>query len=374
MMKNIAENLKTHPAVFAVGHEYQIMVPVKADCIMFADIGGERFYDSSNGINRSDPPVHRITVPMEKLDNAGGYILGYRKMINRKTYFPELEDEVLVEYDFKPVKGDKINIYHISDAHTAIDAPVRAGKYFGKDLNLLVLNGDIHNHSNTIENLDIEYEIASQITEGSIPCVYSRGNHDLRGVCAEALSEYMPNYRGLSYYTIRIGKIWAILLECGEDKIDENEEYGGTVDFHRFRLNETELLKKVIENADNEYNADGVEYKLVISHIPFSKRRVPPFDIEEEIFTDWCKLLSEKIKPHLMLIGHLHQCRVSYPGDEAYDNFGQPCPMVIGSMPFKRESGEKGFAGCAISLENGVANVTFNDDSGKIFGSESVKL
>ena len=57
-MKNIAENLKTHPAVFAVGCDYQIMVPVKERCIMFVEVNGERYYDSSNGINRSETPVH----------------------------------------------------------------------------------------------------------------------------------------------------------------------------------------------------------------------------------------------------------------------------------------------------------------------------
>ncbi|MBO7148457.1 MAG: metallophosphoesterase [Clostridia bacterium] len=373
MIKNIAENLKTHPAVFAVGHDYQIMVPVKASCIMFAEIGGERFYDSANGINRSETPVHRMIVPMKKLDNAGKYTLGYRKIINRKPYFPELEDEVLAEYDFKPVRGGRINIYHIADAHNEIVSPVRAGKHFGSELDLLVLNGDIPNHSGTVENFDTVYEIVSQITEGSIPCVFSRGNHDLRGLCAEAFAEYTPSAKGSSFYTIRIGKIWAILLDCGEDKPDTNEEYGGTVDCHRFRLSETEFLKKVIENADNEYEAEGVEYKLVISHVPFARKSVPPFDIEEEIFTEWCKLLSEKVKPHLMLSGHLHQCFVSYPGDE-YDSFGQPCPLIVGSKPFRRENKEMGFIGCAISLENGVAEVKFNSDSGEIYGSKSIEL
>jgi predicted phosphodiesterase len=372
-MKNIAENLKTHPAVFAVGCDYQIMVPVKERCIMFVEVDGERYYDSSNGISRSETPVHRMIVPMEKLDNAGRYILGYRKIIDRKPYFPELEDEVCVEYSFKPVSGENINIYHISDAHNVVDAPVRAGKYFGEKLDLLVLNGDIPNHSGKVENFDTIYDIISKITEGGVPVLYARGNHDLRGLCAEAYAEYTPSDRGLSYYTVRIGKLWAMLLDCGEDKDDTHEEYGGTVECHRFRLNETEFIKKVIKNAESEYAAEGVEYKLVMSHVPFCRKGVPPFDLEPEIFTEWCKLLAENVKPDFMLAGHLHRCFVAMPGG-IIDSYGQPSPVVVGSMPFKRENDEKGFVGCAISLEKGVANITFNYDNGEIFGSESVKL
>jgi RNA polymerase sigma factor (sigma-70 family) len=50
-----------------------------------------------------------------------------------------------------------------------------------------------------------------------------------------------------------------------------------------------------------------------------------------------------------------------------------PLPFLFYFL-HKRENDEKGFVGCAISLEKGVASITFNDDSGKIFGSESVKL
>ena len=67
--------LKTNPAVFAVEDEYQIMVCVKAPCLMWVQVGDERFYDESNGILRSNISTHRMHVPMKVLDAAKEYHL-----------------------------------------------------------------------------------------------------------------------------------------------------------------------------------------------------------------------------------------------------------------------------------------------------------
>ena len=378
-MKEIKGLLKTHPAVFSVGRDYQIMVPVKEKCIMWVEVDGVRYYDSSNGINRSETPVHRMMLPMAVLDKAKKYTLGYRKIINRKPYFPELEDEVCVDYGFRPIESENINIYHISDTHNLIKSPVEAGQYFdnkGEALDLLVLNGDIPDHSGTVENFDTVYEIVSRLTQGGIPTVFSRGNHDLRGLCAEAFADYTPSDKGASYYTLRVGPIWAILLDCGEDKPDTNAEYGGTIDCHSFRLAQTDFLKKVIENAKDEYEADGVKYKLVISHVPFSHKLEPPFDIEPEIYTEWCKLLGESVKPDLMISGHLHRCFTAMPGS-GFDTYGQPCPVIVGSTlirPNKEKDIDEGFVGCALTLEKKSAKVVFNKNDGTISGEEAISL
>lgn len=371
---------KTHPAVFAVGNDYQIMVPVKQRCIMWAEVAGVRYYDSSNGINRSETPVHRMVVPMKDLDRAKGYTIGYRSIIDRKPYFPELDDEVCIEYGFKPIGGEKINIYHISDTHNMIGEPCKAGKYFdtvGEKLDLLVLNGDIPDHSGTVENFDTVYEIVSRLTRGGIPTIFSRGNHDLRGLCAESFAEYTPSDRGRSYYTIKLGEIWALLLDCGEDKDDSHVEYGGTIDCHRFRLAQTEYLNEIIENKKHEYASDDVRYRLVISHVPFSYKPREPFDIEPETYTRWCDLLKSEIKPTLMLSGHLHDTFVALPGDKKYDSYGQPCPLVVGS-DLTREDSTKGtkesFTGCAITLDGSRAYVVFNDSDGNIVGKETIEL
>ena len=65
--------LKTTPAVFAVGKYYQIMVPVTEQSLFYVKVGDKTYYDEANGIMRSLELVHRVTVPQEELDAAGGY-------------------------------------------------------------------------------------------------------------------------------------------------------------------------------------------------------------------------------------------------------------------------------------------------------------
>lgn len=364
--------LKMNPSVFAVGNTYQIMVPVSSETLMWVKIGENCYYDHSNGIMRSRVTVHRITVPMEELDNACEYKVCYRKVIERKPYFTETEEVMEQTFKFFPVNGKKIRAYHISDAHNLTDSPVKAAKKF-EDLygriDFLILNGDIPDHSGDINNFDNIYEIVSQITGGNKPTVFARGNHDTRGVFAENIADYTPTDNGNSYYSFKLGNIWGIILDCGEDKADSHPEYGNTVCCSFFRKMQTEYLRYIIENSDSQYEADDVIHKLVVAHNPFTKRYAEPFNIEEELYAYWVKLLRENVKPHIMICGHTHKLEIDMPNTEL-DNFGQPCPVVVGSTIRKNDNY---FAGAGFIFEDGKITVVFNDDK-KIIREEILNL
>ena len=298
-------------------------------------------------------------------------------MIDRAPYFPTSEPERSITLSFRPVaNGGNVNIYHISDTHNLVKEPVAAGRFFGDDIDLLILNGDIPNHSGDIENFNAICEIASGVTGGHCPAVFARGNHDTRGIHAEDMPNYIPTMNGKTYYTFRVGCIWGLLLDCGEDKPDGNPEYGHTICFHNFRLNETEFIKRVIENAEREYAAEGVKHKLVISHIAFTYIDKYPFDIEQELYGEWARLMREHIKPDLLIFGHHHTVRICPVGSD-FDHQGQPCTAVIGSKPTFADK-DKGisdhFIGCGITLmENGKKRVVFNDNCGNIVGDEIIE-
>ena len=337
------ELLKSHPAVFAVEDEYQIMVCVKHPCLMWVQVGEERFYDESNGILRSNVTTHRMKIPAEILNHAKAYTLCWRKIIERKPYRTETEDEQRLTYSFRPVQGEKTVLYHIADAHNMVDAPVAAARYFeakyGK-LDALILNGDIPNHSGEIAYFDHIYEIISRLTEGQIPTVFSRGNHDMRGFYAENIAEYTPNHHGNTFYTFRIGDIRGVILDCGEDKADSNEEYGNTVCCHQFRKRQTRWLRQTAQ--EKAFNAPDVKHKIVLCHIPFPLHQpAERFDIEKEIYGEWCSVLKTEIRPDLMISGHLHKQFVSFPGDERDDYLGNPCPIAVCSLP-RRGKPEEG--------------------------------
>ncbi len=358
--------LKTTPAVFAVGNEYQIMVEVEKEALMSVKVGEEIYYDESNGIMNSLSPIHRACVPCEMLDTAKEYTVCILPIIERKPYFTETEEQLEFNFKFNPVPENNIRIYHISDAHNKILEPVNAAKTFG-DIDLLILNGDIINHSGEPDKFANIYEICAKITNGGIPVVFSRGNHDMRGNFAEKFADYTPSQNKNTYYTFKFGSIWGIILDCGEDKIDSNAEYGFTVACHSFRKRQTEFIKSVIKNAEKEYDQSDIKTKLVISHIPFTRKFEPPFDIEEDIYKEWSSLLKEHIKPDLMICGHTHKNHISYVGGEK-DYHGQPCTIVVGSEP----SDEK-FIGCGFIINDNQIEVVFTDNLGNTVSSEILK-
>lgn len=353
--------LKEKPCVFVVGNTYQIIVLVESESIMWVRVGDKNYYDDSNGILRSGKNVHKMTVPMEVLNKEKKYVICEREVIERKPYMPDIKEVQEYEYEFKPVECDKPKAYHLADAHNFEKAPVEAAKAFG-EIDFLILNGDIPNHSGEIENFRSIYKIAGDITKGNLPVVFSRGNHDMRGKYAENIEEYTPTDNGKSYYTFKLGNVWGIILDCGEDKCDEWEDYNGTICCRDFKLRQTEFIKDVIKNSQAEYEADGVKTKLVISHTPFSVKQRYPFDIDEDIYSEWVELLNEQIQPDLAIAGHMHALYVCNKGDE-HDNLGMNCPVVVGSN-IKYE--EEYHAGAGFTFSGGKSVETiFVDSDGK---------
>ncbi len=354
------EFFKTTPAVLAVEKEYQIMVPVNASAIMWVQVGDRKYYDDSNGILRSDTDMHRICVPMLVLDAAEKYTICWREVFERTPYSPLLGEDQSATFAFRPLPKDPIRAYMISDAHGMLEQPVAAGKKFADTyggIDLLILNGDILSNSGDSANFILYYQIIEALTGGEIPAIISRGNHDLRGKCAEKLVDYMPGSNGKSYFTIRLGSLWAILLDLGEDKEDAHEEYNGTICCQDFRLRETDYFEQVVENGAIEYAAEGVEHRIVISHVPFTRLDMAPVGEEQALYRKWVELLNERVDPEFVLSGHTHWQYIARPG-EKYDGYGMKFPTVVGTY-VDRENPY--FAGCGIIWNKGETRVIFND-------------
>ena len=367
--------LKHYPTVFAVGSSYRISVYTQKEAFFSVKVGNTEYSDHSNGILRSKDPVHSVTVPMKELNFYKEYTVCIRPVIKRLPYFTKTASPVSIKIPFKPVeKLEGIKIYHLSDTHGHDKYSAMAGGYFGDELDLLVLNGDIIDHSGDVKNFEIIYKLCSDITAGQRPCVFSRGNHDLRGSAAEELEKYTPTDGGKSYFTFRLGVLWGMVLDCGEDKPDDHEEYGHSISCHEFRLEEEKFIDKVIENAADEYAAPGVKYRVIISHNPFTYLHVPPFDIEQPLYRSWIWKLRREVKPQLLISGHLHQTAVVFKGEEL-DNFEYMCPVVIGSKYIRdAKNNVTDFIGCGIALYSNYAAVDFTDSERKCVERRSVNI
>ncbi len=271
--------LRFTPAVFAVKDEYQIIVLARAEIVFWVTVNGKEYYDWSSGVLRSAGSPHRVSVPMSELDAAREYTVHYRRMVDRLIAFSTTEEVQSATYPFKPVdpNGD-IRLCQVADVLAVktfdnLSNPMNAGDFFGENLDLLVLNGNIQNNSEQTFKFDFIYRFCDRLAHGNIPIVFSRGERDMRGAAAELMEYYTPTDRGVSYYSFRLGSLWGLVLDAAEDKDDSCPEYGFTNCCHEFRLQETRWLQSVIDNARNEYAAPGVKYRLVISTARFSTHR-----------------------------------------------------------------------------------------------------
>lgn len=355
--------MMTYPSVFVVEDEYLICVPVEAECMMWVEVGGKSHYDHSNGIMRSAKYLHVVRVPMAELDEARSYKVFLRRLVERKAYYSECGEVEEREFDFRPVVSkDTYNFVNVADSHSHHEEAARSGAFFGDALDFLILNGDVPEDSAFVDRFKTIYLISGPITKGRVPCVFSRGNHDLRGVGAESLADYTPVTRfGNSYYTFHLGPVWGIVIDCGEDKVDRCAEYGHTVCCEAFREEEHAFIRDVI--AKGEYRKYPV--RLVVSHMPFQTlNRDEQFQIEVERYKEWCRLVA-KIDPALMLSGHLHECYVEAPGGE-HDSYGlQPCVAVCSSY-----LKDKYHVSGAVTLSATSVRVRFPDSDGGFFAPD----
>ena len=266
-----------------------------------------------------------------------------------------------------------VRIYQLADTHGAFAAPAAAANYFGTAPDLLILNGDIPNHCGDFENFSLVYDFCEAITGGERPVVFSRGNHDMRGAFAEQVTGLSPTDRGNSYFTFRVGGLWGLVLDAGEDKPDSHDAYGYTNACHAFRRAQTDFIRELIARADREYAAPGVTHRLVISHHPFSVHLEEPFNIEEDIYTEWTDLLAAHVRPHALLSGHIHAFEIHENGG-ALDRTGA-IPVIVGSKPLRDESKQiVGFVGTALTLLPDAIDVRFTDHEGSVLAEKKIPV
>lgn len=366
----IEEGFLYDPVVYVVEDKYCIVFNTLDKGLGFVTVNGKCYSDDNNGNINSEKKVHKVFVPMQELDEAKEYTITFVRVFERKAYFATSGKSLSKTYKFKPLtKTTDINIMHICDTHSSVSRPSQTAKYFGDDLDLMVFNGDIPNHSGSVEHIHTIFRIASEVGAGTIPVINSRGNHDTRGEAALIYDQFVGTTEsGNLYYTFRIGNIWGVVLDCGEDKADDHLEYGGMANFKPYRAKQIDFLKKIIENKDKEYSAPGVKYRLGICHV----RMDLDHNLHElETYTKWHELLNE-IDIDLMLHGHEHRAYVIEGGRDT--KFGPVnYPAVIGGY-CKNQPDDKDFIANALTLKEDKIDIKFTNMKHELLEEHSFDL
>ena len=341
--------LKCIPSVFVINNDYEILILTKTKGVIAIKVGGEVFYEENTGVLSSEKNYAKIRIPQALLDSTCKYEVLFRETINRKAYFSQLGDQISAEFVFKPLtKEREINVYHVADVHHNFSNAEKTCSYFGDDLDLLVVNGDI----GELESEDTYFEIAKfvgNVSKGKVPVLFVRGNHDTRGKLVEKYTEYFPANSKNTFFTFNVGCLTGVALDCGEDKLDTHEEYGGVNDFSSFRKRQTDFLTKV--------QLDENKIKFAITHICPCMTTYEVggiFDIERETYEKWTALL-ERENISFMLCGHFHKAFILEKDDEK-NIINHNFPIIVGS-----ELKDETVIGTAIVLSKDSMVVRFTD-------------
>jgi predicted MPP superfamily phosphohydrolase len=192
------------------------------------------------------------------------------------------------------------------------------------DFDFAVFNGDIVTDVNRETSLvnKIYSPLADYFATGK-PVYFIRGNHETRGGTARSLYKYFDTPNDKYYYTFTRGNTFFIMLDCGEDKPDNNKYYYGLADYDSYRTEEAKWLEQVVKTPEFK----NAKFKIVCIHMPVTLK--PGDNSEEEHGVYDC---SKKFAPilnkagiDLLLCGHTHKYEVIKASKET-NRF----PVIVG--------------------------------------------
>lgn len=352
------------PTVFVIGNEYEVLINLNEFGICFVKVGETLYYEENSGVLPSERTIVKIRVPQGALNAAQAYEIVFRGTNERKRYWSTFQPPKSAEFAFKPLeKTEDIHVFYLSDVHYCFEIAKKTASYFGEDVDLFVVNGDI-GEAQTEENYLDVCRFVGEIAKGRVPVIFSRGNHDTRGRLAERYTDYFPCEGKKTYYAFEVGSLCGIVLDCGEDKLDASKEYDSSADtpveylglnrFHEYREQELAFLKGIAPR--------GEKIKFVVSHVCPAKVTDEPgsqFDIDRDLYEKWCAEL-DRINPAFMLCGHFHHAFMLMPHDGG-SLIEHTYPIVMGNNRVPKNASEH-FWGTAIILNPNKAEIMFTDE------------
>lgn len=311
----VPNKITSTPVVYAVEDTYQVVFTSRAKGTAWVVVNGKEYSDTYAGYRQTESKVHKITIPMEELDTAGEYTIYTKSMLLRGPYCSLQGTTLSKTYHWRGVNAeDGLNYYVISDVHHADNGPLNAATYYGDTLDFLINCGDNVNWIDRDADLTEALQLFGNITNGEVPVVYARGNHETKGVLADELYNYVGSINQKFYYTFRLKNVWGIVLDIGEDHGDNYIEYYGAAKFDEYRAEQTEFLDTVLANAETEFDAPGVDYRIAVCHIPINIKYNN--DHAAQYKDEWLVRLNQ-MKLTMLYGGHVHELFYIEPSFEA---------------------------------------------------------
>lgn len=244
----------SNPVVFDNGTDYSVVFSTNDNATAYIeyDYMGEHIkkYDENNGRKNGRSRIHTIHIPYEQL-SSNSYKVGATRVIDELSYGGRtgktIESHAI---EFNDTFGDEIDVLTVSDWHTFNETAKKATSYLG-DYDAVILLGDgAPGFMFSEEVVKYILSFASDVSGGTMPVLFARGNHETRGREAAVLSSYL----GIEsfYYKTSLGDYDFIVLDSGEDKEDAHPEYGDMVAYEQNRKNMINWLNRMENDSDRK--------------------------------------------------------------------------------------------------------------------------
>lgn len=336
------------PAVFDNGQEYSVVFSTndKGTAYLSYEYNGKSvtIYDENNGRKYGDSRIHTISVPYEQL-SGNTYTVGSTRVIDELSYGGRSGKTIVSEpIKFNDNLGDNINLLTISDWHTHLKLAKRSVSYLG-EYNAILLLGDAAPGLMFPKEVETNIvEFAGDLSGGTMPILFARGNHETRGKEAVNLAGYLGMDK--FYYMTSLGNYNFIVLDSGEDKEDSHPEYGGMVAYEQNRENMVDWLE-TLENADNKKT-------IAVSHSD-------EICIEKDLSDTAYKKL-DSLNSSILLSGHHHS--TEYKTDKEF-------PVLVDGGSNANGSGT--FVASMVNLSQSGIDIKCVDSNGKVILTETAE-
>ncbi len=286
----------------------------------FYNVERPKFYQTYLG-KRVFGTVHQVKIKGLKPGHKYCYSVSSKEVLHTKRNRIHYGDVVTARiygrkypgfYTLDP-KKESTQFIVLNDIHAKQEKMDALLNTFEKGkTDMVFYNGDMVSH---VPNVDILFDgfvnASINLFAKQTPFYLVRGNHETRGIFATSFLDYFPTPTGKTYFTLKHGDVFFIILDGGEDKPDSDLEYYETAVYDQFRREEAEWLKGVVESED----CKNAKYRVVLMHMPpiGGKNMWHGPKYSGELFVP----ILNKANITVMLAGHTH--RYSYNTPETTD-------------------------------------------------------
>lgn len=264
-------------------------------------------YPARHGLIKAHERFHNVRLSGLKPGSAYVYRAVSKEIANANAWSVKFgETASSQEGRFSSLSGAKkdFSFVAVSDRHEHTNELRKSWESVDwKDVDMAFLIGDMVNASRDEDQFfRCVIDPCAEFFSGNKPMVYVRGNHETRGLLARSLLDYFPTDSNRFYYTFRHGPVIFLVLDCGEDKTDDDKEYYGLVAFRPYMEEQERWLAKQIEKPAFQKSP----FRVCLLHIPPAKTESDRF-VQTRWLWDHIRPLLNKGKVDLLLSGHTHR-------------------------------------------------------------------